>query len=276
MPRGLAELRAIGEQWGVSMALTQLAEFTELRAEHAASISALTEAAAIGRELGVWGDLTYVEARLALIHARAGDLGRGPGRASPGSSGWSAARGGRMDSDRWVALHARRAGLAGGRLRRRRPVLPRRSWPLLGDAQARWWQSLRAQVKARLAAALLRQGDPARCRALLARRLTRPGPGREHPALAAVLDACAAYLLAERGGRATRAGRAAARRGRTPSAARSTSPASTPPPRASGPAAPSARTRSTAPTRPRAAPAMPPPSPAPVRPSPAGRRSRSG
>src|SRR6202012_932095 len=51
----LAELRAMGEQWGAAVALTHLAEFTELRAEHAASIAALTEAAAIGRELGVWG-----------------------------------------------------------------------------------------------------------------------------------------------------------------------------------------------------------------------------
>ncbi len=72
----LDELRALGEQWGVAAALAHLAEFTELRADHAASIAALTEAAAIGRELGVWGDLTYVEARLALVYARAGDNGR--------------------------------------------------------------------------------------------------------------------------------------------------------------------------------------------------------
>src|SRR6202000_2502226 len=41
---GLAQLRALGEQWGVAMSLTQLAEFTELRADHAASVAALTDA----------------------------------------------------------------------------------------------------------------------------------------------------------------------------------------------------------------------------------------
>ena len=58
------------------MALTMLAEFTELRADHAASIAAMTEAAEIGRELGAWGDKTFVTARLAVMWARAGDLAR--------------------------------------------------------------------------------------------------------------------------------------------------------------------------------------------------------
>jgi hypothetical protein len=46
--RGLRARRAVGRR----AALTQLAEFTELRAEHAASVQTLTEAAAISR-LGV-------------------------------------------------------------------------------------------------------------------------------------------------------------------------------------------------------------------------------
>ena len=100
---GLAELRALGEQWGVAMALTQLAEFTELRADHQASVTALTEAVAIGRGLGVWGDLTYVQARLALFRARAGDRERARAEYAQVQRA-AGARGGDLDTDRWVAF----------------------------------------------------------------------------------------------------------------------------------------------------------------------------
>ena len=110
---GLAELRALGEQWGVAMALTQLAEFTELRADHATSIAAITEAVAIGRELGVWGDLTYVQGRLAIIHARAGDLDRAPRRSARCSgpwrraaAGWTPTAGSRSCAPSWPGWQA--------------------------------------------------------------------------------------------------------------------------------------------------------------------------
>ena len=119
---GLAELRALGEQWGVAMALTQLAEFTELRADHATSIAAITEAVAIGREIGIWGDLTYVEGRLAVIHARAGDLDRAYAELRPGAAVRGGAR--RPGGHRPLGVvHDGRAGLARGRLRRGRPLL---------------------------------------------------------------------------------------------------------------------------------------------------------
>ncbi|HVT68103.1 MAG TPA: hypothetical protein VHF26_10170, partial [Trebonia sp.] len=60
---------------------------------------------------------------------------------------------------------------------------------------ARWWQALRAQVKSRLAVAVLRHGDAGRCHALLAEALDAAAGWREHPALAAVLDACAYCVL---------------------------------------------------------------------------------
>ena len=192
---GLAELRALGEQWGVAMALTQLAEFTELRADHAASIAALTEAAAIGRELGVWGDLTYVEARLAVIHARAGDLASGHAPRWPRCERAVAARGGHVGHRPLGRVHARRARLAGGRLRRVRPVLRGGARHDRGPRRRRWWQSLRAQVKARLAMPRCsRRATARRCAALLGEALDAAAAWTEHPALAAVLDACAAHL----------------------------------------------------------------------------------
>src|SRR5262249_55021452 len=73
----LGQFREFGEKWGTAIALAQLAEFTELRADHAASIAALEEAASIGNELGAWGDMCYVDAMLAVIRARTGDVARG-------------------------------------------------------------------------------------------------------------------------------------------------------------------------------------------------------
>jgi len=201
----LAELRRLGEQWGVSMALTQLAEFTELRAEHAASIQALTEAVAIGREIGAWGDLSYVEARLALIRGRAGDLAMARAEMTR-LERKVAARGGHVDTDRWVAfMRAELAWLEGDYAASARCAAA--VLATVADAQAPWWEALRAQVKARLAAALLKQGELDQCGELLGEALEAAAAWTEHPALATVLDACAAYLLAR--GRAADAERAA-------------------------------------------------------------------
>jgi ATP/maltotriose-dependent transcriptional regulator MalT len=186
-------LRALGEQWGIAVGLTMLAEFTELRADHAASIEALTEAAALGRETGVWGDLGYVEGRLAVIYARAGDLDKGYaeiGRARRAME----ARGGHMDADRWVSfMLAELASLAGDHAevaRRCEAVLA-----TIADNEAPWWESMRAQVKARLAVAVLKQGNPERCVRLLREAVDAAAAWWERPSLAVVLDACAVYTL---------------------------------------------------------------------------------
>jgi predicted ATPase len=187
---GLAELRAL---WGVALALTMLSDFTELRGDHAASIAATAEAATIGRELGVWGDLTFIEGRLALFHARAGHLDRGyaeMGRVQRNMD----ARGGRVDTDRWVAFMlaelAARAGDHAEVVRCGDRVLA-----AIADNAARWWESLRAQTKARQAVALLRQGDQEGCLRLLREARDAAASWWEHPALASVLDACAVYVL---------------------------------------------------------------------------------
>jgi predicted ATPase/DNA-binding SARP family transcriptional activator len=190
---GLAELRALGEQWGIAMGLTMLAEFTELRGDHAASVEALTEAAALGRETGVWGDLGYVEGRLAVIHARAGDLDRGYAELGRARCALEA-RGGHVDSDRWVAfMLAELASLVGDYTEAARcceAVLA-----TIADNAAPWWESLRAQVKSRLAVVMLRQGHPERCARLLRESVKAAAAWWERPALATVLDACAVYAL---------------------------------------------------------------------------------
>jgi predicted ATPase/DNA-binding SARP family transcriptional activator len=208
---GLAELRALGEQWGTAIGLTMLGEFTELRADHAASVAAITEAAAIGRELGVWGDLTYVEGRLAVIHARAGDLDRANAELGQVQRAMEA-RSGQVDTDRWVAfMRAELASLAGDYAEAVRCC--EKVLATIAGNVAPWWESLRAQVKARQAVAVLRQGYTERCTRLLSESLDAAAAWWEHPALATALDACAVYALSrgrhDPGGRAADAEQAA-------------------------------------------------------------------
>src|SRR5450756_1931406 len=58
-----------------------------------------------------------------------------------------------------------------------------------------WWESLRARARARLALAVLAQGDAQGSRDLLAAALDSAAAWTEHPALAVVIDACACYAL---------------------------------------------------------------------------------
>jgi predicted ATPase/DNA-binding SARP family transcriptional activator len=189
----LGEFRVLGEKWGAALVLTTLADFTELRGDHAASIAALEEAVSLGRELSAWGDLCYVEARLAIIRARTGDLARA--RVDLVRACLSAAeRSAKVNIDRWVTfMRAELDWLAADFAAVARccsSVLT-----LIENDRAIWWESLRARVRARLALALLEQGDAGGCADLLAAALDAAAAWVEHPTLAVVLDACARYAL---------------------------------------------------------------------------------
>ncbi len=189
----LGEFRALGETWGTAITLTQMAEFIELRADHAATIAALEEAAAIGRDLGAWGDMVYVEGRLAVVRARAGEIARARTDLDRAERA-IAERGRHSDTDYWVAFQRaelawREGDLAG---------VTRCCMAILGTLEnmpAPWWQSLRAQIKARLAMVALAQGDLAGSRDLLDEALAAVTAWVEHPSLAVVLDAVAACVL---------------------------------------------------------------------------------
>jgi predicted ATPase/DNA-binding SARP family transcriptional activator len=189
----LREFRGLGETWATAITLTQLAEFVELRADHAAAIAALEEAAAIGRELGSWGEMSYVEGRLAVVRARAGEIARG--RADLDRVERQAAEHGRRsDTDHWVAFMraelAWREGDLAGVTRCCIAVLES-----LESMRAPWWQPLSAQAKARMAMAELARADLPRCTDLLGEALRSAAAWVDHPALAVVLDAVAAYVI---------------------------------------------------------------------------------
>jgi predicted ATPase/DNA-binding SARP family transcriptional activator len=189
----LAGFRKLGEKWGTAITLTQLAEFTELRADHAAAIAELAEAAALGRELGTWGDLSYIDARLAIIRARAGDLAHA--RAEFDQAERTAAeRGGHNDTDRWLAFMRAELAWWEGDLRAAADCCTA-TLAAIEDNTAAWWQSLRAQLKARLAMVVLAQGDTEHARELLTDAWRAAGNWVERPPLAVVLDALAVYVL---------------------------------------------------------------------------------
>jgi len=189
----LGQFRELGEKWGAAITLAQLAEFTELRADHAASIAAMEEAASIGHELGAWGDMCYVDGMLAVLRARAGDIARG--RADLDRAERTAAEiGTNRDTSRWLAFlgaeMAWREGDLAGVARCSAAVLAE-----IDRTRAPWWNSLRAQAKARLAMVALADGDTRRCRELLAEALRALTEWADHAALASVLDALAASAL---------------------------------------------------------------------------------
>jgi predicted ATPase/DNA-binding SARP family transcriptional activator len=187
------EFRALGDKWGMALALAQLAEFTELHGDHDASIAVLEESAAIGRDLGAWGDLPYIQGRLATIRARAGDL----------AAAWSeweraeraaAGMGGYTDSSRWLGLMRAEIAWRAGDL----ADVTRCCTEVLGalrDTRAAWWQGLRAQVKALLAMVAHAQGDAGQARQLLTEALAAGTGWVERPPLAIVINAVAAVVV---------------------------------------------------------------------------------
>jgi tetratricopeptide (TPR) repeat protein len=188
----LAAFRALGERWGIAAVLIQLADFAKLRGEYAAAVAALDEAASLGQELGAWGDLSHIAGKLALVQLRAGDLTAARinlERAERGDSERSASR---SDAAVWLGLvqaelHFREgdaaavARLCAGQL----------AW--LDGRPSVWWHGLRAVLQARLALAVLADGDRDRCRALLADALRTASDWVELPALADVIDAIAVF-----------------------------------------------------------------------------------
>jgi predicted ATPase/DNA-binding SARP family transcriptional activator len=189
----LADFRALGDNWGASVALAQLVEYTELRGDHAASIAALEESERLGRQLGNWGDLPYINGRLATVLARSGDMTRA-------WQAWDKAERdayvrGYDDSARWLGLM--RAEIA-WRVRDMAEVAACCAGVLDGISshRAAWWEALRAQVKARLAMVALIETDTERSRQLLLEAFAAASGWVERPPLAAVMDAIAAFVLA--------------------------------------------------------------------------------
>jgi predicted ATPase/DNA-binding SARP family transcriptional activator len=189
----LALFRELGETWGTAITLTQVAEFVELRADHAAAIAALEEAVTIGRRFGSWGDMSYVEGKLAVIRARTGEVARAQADLDRVERE-TAERGANSDTDRWTAFMraelAWHAGDMAGVIAACQVVLAG-----IEGLRAGWWASMRAHLMTRLAMVARAQDDLERCRELLGEAHQAVLTWVEHPTTALVLDAIAAYVL---------------------------------------------------------------------------------
>jgi predicted ATPase/DNA-binding SARP family transcriptional activator len=190
----LAAFRPLGEAFGMASALVQLAELARLRADYVTAIAALEEAGSFGRELGAWGDLSYIDGMLAAIRLRMGDLERARADLERAEHAESERRTAKSDAGAWLALVRAelhyREGDAGAAVRCCTEAL---AW--LEAKASPWWYGTRAQIQARLALVVLRDGDEARGRALLTPALAAAAEWVERPALADVIDAIAVLAL---------------------------------------------------------------------------------
>lgn len=195
----LKEFRPIGDRYVIAIALLYLAEFAELRADHAAAIGLLTEGRAIGGELDEhWVDLWYVDGMLAVVRARAGDLEGARddlGRASRAME--KAGIGTVEDACTWLRSVAAEISWRTGDLRGAERCCADVLAAIEGKPIA-WWRPYQITVSVKLAMIRLMLGDTGRCRELLAESLRFAADWYEHPPLAAALDATAAFTLRTR------------------------------------------------------------------------------
>jgi predicted ATPase len=73
LEQALAEFRAIGERWGISFALTELADRIAVRGEFAAACEHYEQAIAVVTEVGAVEDVIRMRARQAQLHWLLGD-----------------------------------------------------------------------------------------------------------------------------------------------------------------------------------------------------------
>jgi predicted ATPase/DNA-binding SARP family transcriptional activator len=190
----LAAFRALGESWGTASVLIQLADLAQLKGNHTTVIAALEEARSCGQELGLWGDLSYIDGMLAAVRLRTGDVER---------SRQDLERAERAESERSVRSHDMWAWLSliraelnwreGDLAAAARNCATALAW--VEARQSPWWSGMRAELGVRLAMIVLRDGDEARCRELLASALDTAADWVERPTLAAVIDAVAVFVL---------------------------------------------------------------------------------
>jgi predicted ATPase/DNA-binding SARP family transcriptional activator len=190
----LAAFRALGESWGVASVLINLADLAQLKGDYATMIAALEEAGSCGRKLEWWGDLNYIDGMLAAARLRAGDLDRA--REDLERAERAASERSMSPNDMWAWLSLTRAELnwrEGDLAAAARNCAKALAW--VETRQSPWWNGMRAQLRARLAMVVLRDGDEVRCRELLTAALHTAADWVERQMLAIVIDAIAVFVL---------------------------------------------------------------------------------
>jgi len=190
----LTAFRALGEGWGAASVLIQLAELGQLRGDYATAITALEEAGSAAAGLGAWGEVSYIDGLLASVRIRMGDLDRARENLEQAERAESERSVSLNDIGAWLALvradlHWQQGDMAAAADSCAKAL----AW--VEARQSPWWDGMRAQLQAKLGMVALREGDETRCRELLAAALHTAADWLELPALAAVIDAVAVFVL---------------------------------------------------------------------------------
>jgi tetratricopeptide (TPR) repeat protein len=192
----LAAFHELGEAWGTAGALLQLAQFAELRGDHATAIAQLEEASAIGRELGAWGDLPLMDGKLASVRVRMGDLAGARADLDRADHADAALGADRLDAATWLNMVRVELSWREGN----REAAERQCVDLLSSLEKQripWYQAVRGQVLARLGVITVEAGERDRARALFADALTAAHVWMDHAVLGEILDAVAVYVVGE-------------------------------------------------------------------------------
>jgi tetratricopeptide (TPR) repeat protein len=195
----LAGFRAIGDRWGVALALVGQAELAMLDGEYERAIAALEQAVGLSGELTDWEDTAQMYASLAKSRSRLGD--HAGALADMARADRAAREYGESESDLWIdyvkaELAWLRGDVAGaGRISARLDArMAGKDVAMIG--------SFRAQAQNRSALAAVRLGNGAEGRATLRTALRLAGDSQDRQAVATVVDGVAAATLAAGGGRA--------------------------------------------------------------------------
>jgi tetratricopeptide (TPR) repeat protein len=201
----LAGFQAVGDRWGVALALVGQAELAMIDGKFTQAIAALEQAVGLSGELTDWEDTAQMYATLAKARSRLGDH-RGA-RADIARAERAAREQGESESDLWIGyVRAELAWLQGdlaeaGRISAGLDArMANKNVAMIG--------SFRAQAQNRNAMADIRQGNVARGRATLAGALRLARDSQDRSAVAIVVDSVAAATLVTDGSPAA-AGRAA-------------------------------------------------------------------
>ena len=189
----LAGFQAIGDRWGIALALVGQAELATLDGDYDRAIAALEEAVGLSGELTDWEDTAQMYASLARSRSRLGDhLGA---LADMARAERAAREQGESEADLWLRyVQAELAWLRGDLAEAGR--ISARLDARMADKDAAMIGSFRAQAQNRQALADIRLGNAAGGRAVLATALRLAADSQDRQAVAVVVDGVAAAVLA--------------------------------------------------------------------------------
>jgi predicted ATPase len=195
----LAGFQAVGDRWGVALALVGQAELAGLHGAYDQAIAALEQAVGLSGELTDWEDTAQMYASLAKYRSRLGD--HSGALADMARAERAAREQGESESDLWIDyVKAELAWLRGDVAEARR--VSARLDARMADKDVAMIGSFRAQALHRCALADIRLGNVAAGHAMLATALRMAGDSQDRQAVATVVDGVAATILAAGGDRA--------------------------------------------------------------------------